>query len=148
MKRKLLILKLFVLTVLGKSHSKADALRKSGLFGTYGNGGYWHPNWVPSYPELICIGNNVAVAADVRLYEHDEVNRLWNGDPDYCGEKIPYHKDGITIEDNVVLGARSMIMPGITVGHHAVVAAGSVVTKDVQPYTIVGGESSQGNRKC
>ncbi len=38
MKKRILLLKLFLLTVLGKNHSKADAVRKSNLFKTYGGG--------------------------------------------------------------------------------------------------------------
>ena len=106
-------------------------------------GGDWHPNWIPSYPELVSIGNNVTVAADVRFYEHDEINRLWNGDSSYSGELVPYKKGRIVIEDNVVIGARSIILYDVTVGHHSIVAAGSVVTKDVMPYTIVGGNPAR-----
>ena len=102
-----------------------------------------HPNWIPSYPELVSIGNNVTVAADVRFYEHDEINRLWNGDSSYSGELVPYKKGRIVIEDNVVIGARSIILYDVTVGHHSIVAAGSVVTKDVMPYTIVGGNPAR-----
>ncbi|MCB1164411.1 MAG: acyltransferase [Candidatus Krumholzibacteriia bacterium] len=45
----------------------------------------------------------------------------------------------VTIEDDVWLGARCIILPGVTVGRGAVIAAGSVVTKDVPPGAIVGG---------
>ncbi|HSJ66765.1 MAG TPA: acyltransferase [Anditalea sp.] len=45
----------------------------------------------------------------------------------------------ITIEDNVWIATRSIILRGVTIGKGAVVAAGSVVTKDVAPYTLVGG---------
>lgn len=43
------------------------------------------------------------------------------------------------IEDDVWIGQRVMIKSGVTVGEGAIVAMGSVVTKDVKPYTIVGG---------
>lgn len=46
---------------------------------------------------------------------------------------------GVTIEDYAVLAARSTILPGITIGKGALVAAGSVVTHTVQPDTVVGG---------
>jgi len=45
----------------------------------------------------------------------------------------------VTIGSDVWIGARSMIMDGVDVGHGAVVAAGAVVTKNVAPYAIVGG---------
>jgi acetyltransferase-like isoleucine patch superfamily enzyme len=46
---------------------------------------------------------------------------------------------GIVIEDDVWLGAGAIITDGVRVGQGAVVAAGAVVTKDVAPYTVVGG---------
>ncbi len=45
----------------------------------------------------------------------------------------------ITIEDEVWIGANSVITAGIRIGKHSVVAAGSVVTKNVDPYCVVGG---------
>lgn len=61
----------------------------------------------------------------------------------YEGEKIPYDstyicKD-VTIEDNVWLGSRVTILPGVTIGEGAIVQAGSVVVKDIPKYAIVGG---------
>ncbi|MCA9922590.1 MAG: acyltransferase [Anaerolineales bacterium] len=47
--------------------------------------------------------------------------------------------EGIVIEDDVWLGAGAVITDGVRVGQGAVVAAGAVVTKDVPPYTVVGG---------
>lgn len=45
----------------------------------------------------------------------------------------------VTIEDDVWIGANAVILPGVTIGQHAVVAAGAVVTADVPANTIVGG---------
>lgn len=45
----------------------------------------------------------------------------------------------VTIGHDVWIGHGAIILPGVTVGHGAVVAAGAVVSKDVEPYTIVGG---------
>ena len=45
----------------------------------------------------------------------------------------------VTIEDDVWVGANAVILPGVTVGRHAVIAAGAVVTKDVPPFSVVGG---------
>lgn len=45
----------------------------------------------------------------------------------------------VVIEDDVWIGANCSILPGVTVGEGAVVAAGAVVTKSVAPFTIVGG---------
>lgn len=45
----------------------------------------------------------------------------------------------VTIEDDVWIGANAVILPGVTVGTHSVVAAGAVVTRNVPPHTLVGG---------
>lgn len=70
-------------------------------------------------------------------------------------EKRKNYYAPIKIGNNVWIGSNATILPGVTIGEWAVVAAGSVVTKDVAPYTIVGGiparvikklENSGGNR--
>ena len=45
----------------------------------------------------------------------------------------------VVIGDDVWIGANAVILPGVTIGHHSVVAAGAVVTKDVPSNTVVGG---------
>lgn len=76
------------------------------------------------------IGNNVSIAGEVRIYtmQHDIDS------PDFVevGARV-------VIEDYAVIGTRVTILPGVTVGRGAVVASGAVVTKDVEPYTVVGG---------
>jgi acetyltransferase-like isoleucine patch superfamily enzyme len=76
------------------------------------------------------IGRNVNLSSEVliRTAQHDYQS------PDF---KTVFHP--VKIEDYVWLGPRCIILPGVTVGEGAVVAAGAVVTKDVEPYTLVGG---------
>lgn len=45
----------------------------------------------------------------------------------------------VSISDDVWIGANAVVLPGVSIGRHAVVAAGAVVTHDVPPYTVVGG---------
>ena len=52
-------------------------------------------------------------------------------------------KSPVIIEDKVWIGTRSIILKGVTVGEGAIVGAGSVVTKDVQPWTVVAGNPAQ-----
>ncbi len=49
----------------------------------------------------------------------------------------------VSIEDDVWVGGKSIILPGVTVGRGSVVAAGSVVTRDVPPLAIVGGNPAK-----
>lgn len=78
----------------------------------------------------LTIGNNVSIAGEVRIYtmEHDIDS------PDFDEISAP-----VIIDDYVVIGSRAMILPGVHVGKGAVIASGAVVTKDVEPYTVVGG---------
>lgn len=78
----------------------------------------------------IKIGDNVSLSMGVWIWtmQHDPQ------DPEFCGEG-----GMVVIEDFVWLSCRVVILPGVTVGRGAVVAAGAIVTKDVPPYTIVGG---------
>lgn len=48
-------------------------------------------------------------------------------------------RDNIIIEDDVWIGCNVTILSGVTVGSHSIIAAGSVVTKDIEPYSIVAG---------
>lgn len=51
--------------------------------------------------------------------------------------------DPVFIDDNVWIGTRSIILPGKKIGKNAIIGAGSVVTKDVPPYAIVGGNPAK-----
>lgn len=58
-------------------------------------------------------------------------------------EKEAWSKGPIVIGNDVWIGMDSMILSGVTIGQGAVIAAGSVVTKDVPPYAIVGGNPAK-----
>lgn len=80
------------------------------------------------------IGDNVNIShyTLIQTLTHDPQN------PDFvCLEKP------VTIGDHAWLGARVIICPGVSIGEGAVVAAGAVVTRDVDPYTIVGGNPAR-----
>lgn len=55
------------------------------------------------------------------------------------GDKLPENDENVTIGEDVWCGANVTILKGVNIGRGAVIAAGSVVTKDVEPYAIVGG---------
>ena len=76
------------------------------------------------------LGANVSVAPEVMLITSQHLK----DDPDFGLEDR-----GIVIEAYAWIGSRATILPGVTVGRGAVVAAGAVVTKDVPPYAVVGG---------
>jgi maltose O-acetyltransferase len=79
----------------------------------------------------LTIGDNVSISPEVMIL---------GGSHDYNDPTFRYVDAGpVTIEDHVWIGSRAMILPGVTVGRGAVVAAGSVVTKDVAPMVVVAG---------
>ncbi len=78
----------------------------------------------------IAIGNHVAVAPEVCFLAAGH---------DYKQLNLPDTAASIVVGDYVWIGARSIILQGVTIGEGAVVAAGSVVTNDVPAYSVVGG---------
>ncbi len=54
-------------------------------------------------------------------------------------EKLPENDQDVVIENDVWIGANATILKGVTIGTGSVICAGAVVTKDVPPYSIVGG---------
>lgn len=82
----------------------------------------------------LCIGENVAIAyrAAIMLGAHDL------DDPDFKGVVTP-----VTIEDYAFIGTGAILLPGVTIGRGAAVAAGAVVVKSVPPYAIVGGNPAK-----
>jgi acetyltransferase-like isoleucine patch superfamily enzyme len=79
---------------------------------------------------FITIGDNVSISAEVCILtaDHDPQSR------DFSGTIRP-----VTIEDYVFIGTRAMILPGVTLAKGSFIAAGAVVTKNVEPFTIVAG---------
>lgn len=82
----------------------------------------------------IYIGNNVGIAHYTKIYTlgHD-IN-----DPKFRTKGKPVY-----INDNSFIFSNSLIMPGVTIGEGAIILAGSVVTKNVEPWTVVGGNPAK-----
>jgi len=83
----------------------------------------------------VLIGDNVIIAPHVQILA---VNHIFD-DPTRPILEQGLRAYGITIEDNVWIGAGATILDGVRIGEGAVVGAGSVVTHDVQPHTVVAG---------
>ena len=94
-----------------------------------GPGAYICPN--------VKIGKYTMLAPQVAILGGDHVMD-WPGVPMYFSGR-PGDIPETVIEDDVWIGLRAIIMAGVRIGRGAIVAAGAVVTKDVEPYSIVGG---------
>lgn len=82
----------------------------------------------------IYIGNNVGIAHNTKIYTLGH---------NIDSSKFETKGAPVVIEDNVFIFSNSLIMPGVTIHEGAIVLAGSVVTKDIPPYTVVGGNPSK-----
>ncbi|MEE2680835.1 MAG: acyltransferase [Planctomycetota bacterium] len=115
------------------------------------------PNMMISNGERIEIGDRSAFGHGVTILAGQNIGRIIFGKDvmvgPYCtftcgtygfnmgvpANIQPMIEEDIRIGDDVWLGAMAMVMPGVTIGDHAIVAANAVVTRDVEPWAIVGG---------
>ncbi|QNM98056.1 acyltransferase [Chitinimonas koreensis] len=85
------------------------------------------------------IGRDVMIGPDVKIYTRNHV---------HADLDRPMREQGVewkqtTIGDDVWIGANVIVLPGVTVADHAILAAGSVVTKSVPAYAVVGGNPAR-----
>lgn len=84
------------------------------------------------------IGNNSVIGPEVMILTRNH---------NYEGEELPfdktYREKKVTIEENVWIGARTTILPGVSIGEGAIIQAGSTVAKDIPPCAIVGGHPAE-----
>ena len=83
----------------------------------------------------ICIGNHVNLAQGIVV---TALNHNFNDNTKRIDEQGVSTKP-VVIGDDVWIGANAVVLPGVTIGQHSVVAAGAVVTQDVPAYTVVAG---------
>jgi acetyltransferase-like isoleucine patch superfamily enzyme len=91
-----------------------------------------------SEPWLVTIGDRVTVSGGVQFLTHDGSGWLFR---DEKGRRFRYRP--ITIGDDVFVGNRSILMPGVAIGDQCVVGAGSVVTKSVEAGSVVAGNPAR-----
>lgn len=84
-------------------------------------------------PRGIHVGNNTWILRNAIVLAHDHCR----------GKNRKGRLYDTHIGKNCVIGVNSLILPGVTIGDHCIVAAGSVVTKDTPPHTIVAGNPAK-----
>jgi acetyltransferase-like isoleucine patch superfamily enzyme len=111
-----------------------EFLRRHGGFHAIGRDCFINIDVVVTDPAYVRLGNNITLSS-CALIGHDAsssvVGRALGRKFDAVGK--------IDIRDNVFVGYGSILLPGITIGPNAIVAAGAVVVRDVPPGTVVGG---------
>lgn len=121
----------------------------------------WAPNqirigyncYIGRHSQIECdadIGHNVIIANRVALVGRYDHHFRHVGTPTSLSHQIrdsDYEWDGkdikVTVGDDVWIGYGAIILSGVTIGEGSVIAAGSVVTKDVERYTVVGGNPAK-----
>jgi acetyltransferase-like isoleucine patch superfamily enzyme len=93
------------------------------------------------HPELIEIGDHSAIGANVTISAHQIIPTTTD-----LKKLYPYKASKTVIENDVWIMPAVIIAPGVTIGHHSVIATGSVVHKDVPPYSFVTGFGYQINK--
>lgn len=107
-----------------------------------------------NYETDLCVkvGKYCSIADDIFIFlagNHDYKNIStfpfhclgYNTPPDFQCKSLS--NGSVIIGNDVWIGRKTMIMSGVTIGDGAVIAAGSVVTKNIEPYSIVGGNPSK-----
>lgn len=124
---------------------RAAYLKKAKVFHGMGENCYWHPAKIPAEPNLVSLHNNVVVCANVEMITHDVIYRMIRNNPKYKNSIAGsgQYLNRIEIMDNVMIGAHSIILPGVTIGPNVIVAAGSVVVKNVPEGVLVGGNPAK-----
>lgn len=113
-------------------------LQRHGGFHSFGENCFILPDTVFTDPAYTSIGNNVRIAG-AWISGHDGsvnmLNRAYGKRLDAVGPVI--------IKDDVFIGRGATILPGVTIGPRAIVGAGSVVSKDVPPNSVVAGNPAR-----
>ena len=81
-----------------------------------------------THPEGVHVGAHVYITTGAKIFTHDMSRDL---------------RADTWLHENVFIGANAIVLPGVSVGPNAVVAAGAVVTRDVAPGTVVAGNPAQ-----
>ena len=135
--KKYQIIRLLI-ALIPSAERRSKALKKIRFFQEMGENVHFQPRHLPADPKLIKIHNNASIASDVCFITHDIMHNVFNRiDPKHREYKS--HIGCIEIMDNVFIGANTTILPNVRIGPNVIVAAGSVVSKDIPQGTVVGG---------
>ncbi|MEO7202063.1 MAG: acyltransferase [Candidatus Tumulicola sp.] len=118
---------------------------------------YLHKRTSLRSPENISIGSDASIGPESRLWASPGA-KLRIGDKALFGPNVliltsnhgaaerdvamidqPWIECEVRIGADVWIGANAVVLPGVTIGDHSIIAAGAIVTKDVAPYSVVGG---------
>lgn len=103
-----------------------------------------HGTCIHAYEE-ITIGENCLIAANCQIVDSNRHELSFDNPSQRL--KVSTKAKPVRIGNNVWIGANSIILPGVTIGDGSIIAAGSIVTKDIPPFTLNGGNPSKELKK-
>jgi len=120
----------------------------------WGNGNQKQDGTLLLEPAYLEIGNYCSISGHILVYMGGNHHHEWasqypfghihqNVFPTFDGAGQPWSKGNVIIGNDVWIGTYATIHSGVTIGDGAVIASNAVVTKDVEPYSIVGGNPAK-----
>lgn len=109
---------------------RAAYLKKHDIFYHIGDNCMTMFRKIPLYPKLISIGDNVWIASQVSFVPHDVIHRMLNNK--LKTDEFQENLGCIDIKDNVFIGSNSTILPNVSIGPDTIVAAGTLVNKNLR----------------
>ena len=127
------------------SYKRADYLRDKAVFAYVGNNTNYMPRKIPLYGSLIKLGDNVSVASGVTFLTHDTIYTKLNQYAEIKGEEGQFKEvlGCIEIGNNVFIGANCIISNNVRIGDNVIIVAGSLVTNDIPPNSVVRGNPAK-----
>lgn len=129
---------MFKLLFIKSPMKRARKMKEWGVFRSCGDRVMITSRKIPLYSRLISIGENVWIASNVEMITHDVAHFMLNG-MKIWDKKFKEKVGCISIGNNVFIGANSKILYDVKIGDNVVIAAGSIVNKDIEDNSVVAG---------
>lgn len=127
--------------LISNANKRSKLLIKKNVFRSVGKNFFFQTRTIPDEPKLISFGDNVSVASGVTFVTHDVIDKVLNNlEEDFT---YNYNCAPIEIGNNVFIGCNVTILPNVKIGNNVIIAAGSIVNKDVPDNSVVGGNPAK-----
>ncbi|UKK59597.1 acyltransferase [Prevotella communis] len=129
--------KIYFMTLPSSGQRTKYIVKHANLFKHIGKGLFWQPRSFPSDPEFISIGDNVYIASGVEFINHDIIPHMLK--KKYHTDDFAISRGCIEIDNNVMIGAKTIVLPDVKIGRNVIIGAGSVVVKDIPDNCVAAG---------
>lgn len=127
--------------LIANADKRTKLIIKKNMFKQVGKNFFFQPRIIPDEPKLISFGDNVSVASGVTFVTHDVIDKVLNKmNYDF---NFNYNCAPIEVGNNVFIGCNVTILPNVKIGNNVIIAAGSVVTKDICDNSVIGGNPAK-----